>query len=126
MKDKAALDDAKRRYLSAKAEIDRLRKKIATDACPLKPGDKVIVRDREQTYEGVIERIDAAPSIGDYLEPQVGAETPWVANGRRFRKSDGQPSKWGLSIPADAELIEGVWHLPERSIEKTLGLDPIT
>ncbi|MGN6821052.1 MAG: hypothetical protein ACTHJR_20550 [Sphingomonas sp.] len=122
MDDQEELDDAKRRYHSAVADIERLRNKIATEACPLKPGDRVVVKEGERIYEGLVDRIDAAPGIDDFIEPKLGAPTPWVASGRRLRKADGQPGKWGLSIPADAELKDGVWHIPERSIERTLGI----
>jgi hypothetical protein len=123
MDDNDALDDAKRRFLSAKADIDRLRQKIAEASCPLKIGDRVAVRDGEHTYEGTVDHIGAAPGLEDLFMPEVGAPTPWSASGKRIRKGDGGQSKWGFAIPADAELINGIWHMPKRSIERTLGLE---
>jgi hypothetical protein len=122
MTDQEALDDAKRRYLAARADIDRLRRTIASAACPIAVGDRVTVTDGNQTYEGLVDDVGAAPSIEDYLNPTPGAATPWVASGRRIRKTDGQPSKWTFSIPSNAECKHGVWHLPERGIEAVLGL----
>ena len=122
MTDQEALDDAKRRYLEARDDIDRLRQKLAAAACPLQIGDRVTVKDGEKTYEGIVQRISAAPTIEDHLNPSPGAPTPWAASGRRIRKSDGELSKRGFTIPADAEVRGGVWHLPEGGIEATLGL----
>jgi hypothetical protein len=104
--DQQKLDEAIRRYLLAKAEIKRLRKKIAAANCPLNVGDRVTVTDGVRTYDGIVERIDPAPSIEDYLEPKPGAPTPWIANGYRL-KVDGTRSQRSLSIPADAQLVGG-------------------
>lgn len=123
MNDNEALDDAKRRFLSAKADIDELRQKIAESSCPLSIGDRVVVRDGDKTYDGIIDHIGAAPELDDLIEPKVGAPTPWAASGKRIRKADGEKSRWGFAIPADAEHVDGVWHIPKRSIERTLGLE---
>lgn len=100
MNDNEALDDAKRRFLSAKADIDGLRQKIAESSCPLSVGDRVVVRDGDKTYDGIIDHIGAAPELGDLIELKVGAPTPWAASGKRIRKADGAspspptPSTW--------------------------------
>ena len=81
------------------------------------------MKDGKKTYEGIIDHVGAAPELDDLIEPKLGAPTPWVASGKRVRKGDGKQSQWSFSIPADAELVDGIWHMPKHSIERTLGLE---
>lgn len=126
MTDEDRLDDAKRRFLGAQAEIATLRQQIAAAACPLSVGDQVTVVDRGKTYDGVVEDIHYALTAEELLDPAVGAPTLWAASGHRVNKSTGAVGKWSFAIVSDSATLEdGKWVLAERGIEAALGLAPL-
>lgn len=126
MTDEDRLDDAKRRFLAAQAEIATLRQQIAAAACPLSVGDQVTVVDRGKTYDGVVEDIHYALTAEELLDPAVGAPTLWAASGHRVNKTAGEVGKWSFAIVSDSAMLEdGKWVLAERGIEAALGLAPL-
>jgi hypothetical protein len=121
------LDAAKRRFLDAKDEIEKLRLEIALKECPLKLGDRISIIDNGKEYEGVVERIDGACDDTELLDPVVGATTGWAVSGNRIKKTDGGPSSWSFGFTSfNASFHAGKWIVEERSIEAALGLKPLT
>ena len=125
MSDQDDLDDAKRRFLLVKDEIDTLRLKIALAACPLQLGERVTVKNSEAVFDGVVDTISPSLVIADLIEPVVGAPTGWAASGKRINKTTGEVGKWSFSVSSGAELRDGVWHIPAGGLEATLGLAPM-
>ena|SRR5215471_19065976 len=118
------LDDAKRRYLEAKQEIEVLRSAIAAETCPLKIGETITVVDDGSEYKGVIEHIGPANSGQELLDPVVGAEPGWAAGGSRINKTTGQPGKWSFGINSfEAKLVAGNWVVKRQTqtLEDILG-----
>jgi hypothetical protein len=116
------LDDAKRRFLAAKSDMDRLRQQIAEDICPLSVGDKITVTDGSRTFEAEVEKIRPNIALMDHIEPELGVAPGWAVDCRRINKGTGLPGKWGCCVTDEAKLQDGAWHLPERGIEAMLGL----
>ena len=81
------LDDAKKRFLAAKDEIEELRLKIATALCPLKVGDHVSVIEQTRGYEGIVDRIDYCTEASEMLGPIVGSPTSWSVGGLKKSKN---------------------------------------
>lgn len=112
--DKEALDEAKRRYLAAEADIERLRTKIALAACPVKVGDRVTVDDGDKVYDGRVDYIGHYCGSDEILGPVIGAPTGWAAGGFRYNKGTGEVGKWSFAISSNDELKDGVWHFVPR------------
>ena len=127
MTDLEKLDDAKRRFIEAKREIEELRTKIAREKCPVNEGDIVQVSDDGREVSFVVELItyhlDMDVMTGELLGPVIGAETGWAASGPKIRKSDGQHSKHRYGINgADFIFENGRWVSRPKGIEETLGI----
>ncbi|HVZ18058.1 MAG TPA: hypothetical protein VG897_13130 [Terriglobales bacterium] len=91
--DKEKLDDAKRRFLQAEQEIHDIHNSIARAACPLKVDDTVTIVKNGKEYQGIVNYIGAALTSSELLTPIIGAETGWVASGRRIKKTTGELGK---------------------------------
>jgi hypothetical protein len=123
--DREKLDDAKRRFLEAKKEIDALREAIAASTCPLKIGDTITVVEDGKEYQGVIEHIHAANRWEELLDPVVGAEPGWAVGGARINKTTGKTGHWSFGINSfDARLVGGKWLVTKRTLNDYLGLSP--
>lgn len=121
--DKERLDDAKRRYLEAKQEIERLRIAIASATCPLKIGQTITVLADGNEYQGIIEHIHYANGREEMLDPVVGTETGWAASGSRIGKNSGKPLQWSFSISSfDAKLVGGKWVITRQSWDDFVNL----
>ncbi|MDQ0458271.1 hypothetical protein [Rhizobium paknamense] len=117
MDDLKQLDRARQAMLDAKAEIQRLREKIAKEKCPLRVGEHVtIVRDGTE-FQGIVDSIHPAVDRRELLDPVVGAPAGWAVSGPKIKK-DGEQSKltFGLSS-LDAELNDGKWIVTTPSID---------
>ena len=136
--DKEKLDDAKRRYLEAKQEIERLRIAIASATCPLKIGETITVLADGNEYQGTIEHIHYANGREEMLDPVVGTETGWAASGSRLGKNSGNPCT-GLSVstastrswleasglsPEEAGKISSISHRGSREATATIMYPP--
>lgn len=116
------LEDAKRRFLKAQADIRQLRDLIAADTCPLKLGDIIRVDDNGRHYEAVVEMIHGAPDKREIINPILGAGTFWVVNGHRLRKADRQLSRWSFGFREDDAIFrDGVWVVAERNLDAFFG-----
>lgn len=123
MTDEQDLDAAKRDLLRAERDIEQLRLKIATDACPLKVGDVVKVRDGDRTFHGQVERIHFALAADEMLRPVVGAHASWAASGRRFLKDTRELGKWTFAVDGlTSTLVGDEWVLGTGGIASALGL----
>ena len=121
--DKEKLDDAKRRYLEAKQEIERMRIAIASATCPLKIGETITMLADGNEYQGIIEHIHYANRREEMLDPVVGTETGWAASGSRLGKNSGKPLQWSFSINSfDAKLVGGKWVITRQSWEDFVNL----
>ena len=121
--DKEKLDDAKRRYLEAKQEIERLRIAIACATCPLKIGETITVLADGNEYQGIIEHIHYANGREEMLDPVVGTETGWAASGSRLGKKSGKRLQWSFSINSfAAKLVGGKWVITRQSWEDFVNL----
>ncbi len=89
MDDKRRLDDAKRRFLASKQEIQELRDRIAQAQRPLRVGQRITIRDNGREYDCVVGHVGSVLAKGETFDPVVGAGPVWVVSGRRVRKSDG-------------------------------------
>lgn len=127
MTDLEKLDDAKRRFIEAKSEIEELRIKIAREKCPVNEGDVVQVNDDGREFSFVVElvtyHLDRDAMTGELLGPVVGAETGWAASGPKIRKSDGEPGKHRYCINgAEFGLENDRWVSRPKGIEEVLGM----
>ena len=123
--DREKLDDAKRRFLEAKKEIETLREAIAASTCPLKIGDTITVVVDDNEYEGVIEYIHAANSWEELLDPVVGAEPGWAVGGWRIKKTTGEIGQRSFGINSfAAKLVGGKWLVTKHTLADHLGLSP--
>lgn len=122
MTDLELLDDARRRFIDAKNELEEIRNRIARNDCPLNIGERVTVVDGSSHYDGVVDHIGAILSPEEFVRPVIGMPVRWAASGRRIKKTTGQLGKWTFAIPSDADLINGIWHLRKKGLEATLGL----
>ena len=123
--DREKLDDAKRRFLEAKQEIEALRAAIAVTICPLKIGETVTIVAGGKEYQGVVEYINAANSPEELLDPVIGAEPGWAASGPRINKTTGKTGQWSFGINSfDARLVGGRWIVRERTMDDFLGIIP--
>lgn len=117
------LDDAKRRYLDAKKEVETLRLAIALRLCPLKVGDSIKVEEGGNEYEGIVESVHFALSDGEFFDPVVGATPGWTVSGHRIKKTDGTLSSWSFGFSNfNSSLNNGRWIITARDIKATLGL----
>lgn len=123
MNDLERLDEAKRRFLIAKKEIEELRKAIALASCPIKVGDRITVEEDGKEYSGVVEDIAPALANGEMFEPIVGAPTGWAVSGKKIKKTDGQISAWGFGFSSlDSTFKGGKWVVKNPTLEERLGL----
>jgi len=127
MTDLEKLDDAKRRFIEAKREIEELRTKIAHEKCPVNEGDIVQVSDDGREFSFVVElvtyHLDLDVMTGELLDPVVGAETGWAASGPKIRKSDGKPGKHRYGINgAEFSFENDRWVSRQKGIEEALGI----
>ena len=122
MTDAEMLDDAKRRFLEAKKDLEEIRSRMANQDCPLEVGDRVSIVDGSRRYDGVVDHIGAALSYEELVEPVLGLPVSWSASGRRIKKGTGELGSWTFAIQSDAEFRDGAWHLRKRGLEATLGL----
>ena len=123
---RAQLDDAKRRYLQAKEDMEELREKIALEICPVKIGETLTIVDGSKEYRGVVEGIGSLRAREELLQPVVGAETGWAAWGHRIKKTTDEKSKWTFGINNfDWHYENKRWVKTPRTLEDTLGLAPL-
>jgi hypothetical protein len=117
------LDDAKKRYLDAKNEIDTIRQHIANLLCPLKIGDKVQFSKNVETLTGIVEHIGYCSEPQELLEPAlIGVKDGWCASGKRIRKTTNVIGKWSFSINSfDYCLINNVWVGREKNLDDILN-----
>ncbi|MBL4761036.1 MAG: hypothetical protein JKY80_09395 [Mariprofundaceae bacterium] len=119
--DEEKLDDAKKRYLDAKEEIELLREKIALANCPLKIGDRITIIDGSKSNEGIIESVYAVTSRSEFMSPIVGATTGWGVDCGRINKTTGKVGKRRIGINSfDARQVDGNWEVIPRSLEDYL------
>ncbi|MBX9576111.1 MAG: hypothetical protein K2X07_10780 [Caulobacteraceae bacterium] len=125
-----SLDDRLERqkaiYISAKAEIEKLREDIAARDCPLSVGQRVTVVEGTKSFDLQIEYVHGAPAPEEFLGPVLGAKSGWTAGGHRFKATTGELSKsWSCSIVGHAFTFEdGAWRAPDRSLESFFNLPP--
>jgi hypothetical protein len=123
MNDYERLDDAKRRFLAAKKEIDELRQAIAVATCPIKIEDRISVEEDGKEYDGVVDDIGPALTNREIIEPIVGAPTGWVVSGKKIKKTDGEISTWGFGFSSFHSTFEGgKWVVKNPTLEESLGL----
>ncbi len=109
------LNDAKRRYLDAKEEIETLRLRIAIKMCPLKVGDRIKINDDGKEYEGIVEDVGFALADGEFLSPVVDAAPGWSVSGHQIKKTDGTFITWSFSFSNfNARLDDDRWGIAER------------
>jgi hypothetical protein len=121
--DREKLDDAKRRFLEAKREIEVLRAAIASETCPLKVGETITVVEDGKEIKGVIESIHAATSREELLDPVVGADPGWAAAGPRINKTTGKTGKRSFGIDSfEAKLVDGKWIVTKQTLDEILGI----
>jgi len=117
------LNDAKRRYLDAKQEIETLRLAIAMKLCPLKVGDRIKVEDDGKEYEGIVQRVDFAVTKTELLDPVVGATPGWAVSGHRIKKTDGALSDWSFGFSNfNSRLDNGRWVIAKPDLNAIFGL----
>ena len=126
MSDQDKLDDAKKRYLTAKQDIGNLRLKIAHATCPFTMGDIVSAMSGDRLVKFVVEHIWYATNSsidGELLSPVVGAPTGWTVSGPRIRKSDGEPGKHRFAVNSlDFHLDGDVWVQHKQTLSEILGI----
>lgn len=127
MTDLEKLDDAKRRFIEAKREIEELRVKIAHEECPVHKGDIVQVSDDGREFSFVVElvtyHLNMDAMTGELFDPVVGAETGWVASGPKIRKSDGKLGKHRYGINgAEFSFENDRWVSRPKGMEEALGI----
>ena len=117
MDDLQQLDRARQDMLEAKAEIQRLREKIAKDTCPLHVGEHVTIIKDGTEFQGVVDSIHPAVDRRELLDPFAGAPAGWAVSGLKIKK-DGEQSKHGFGLNSfEAELKDGKWIVTTRSID---------
>ena len=109
------LDEAKRRYLEAKVQIDNLRNDLAAEICVLRAGDVITVVDRRKEFQGKVQFIGSAISKLEREAPVIGAQTGRVATGIRMKQSTGTFGKWSFRIRSfETTFSEGKWIVTRR------------
>jgi hypothetical protein len=123
--DKDQLDDARRRFLEAQADIERLSTEIAQDLCPLHIGDMVTVLDGSREYKGTVGYVTHV-SQRAWEGPVVGKEVGWSVGGKRINKGNQAESKHSFHFTSfNATFQNGNWVLKAGGIEEALGLSPL-
>jgi hypothetical protein len=118
------LNDAKRRYLHAKHEIDTLRRVIALKICPIKVGDLVRVMDDGKEYEGIVEDIDSGLADSESLGPVPDVAPGWSVRGHRIKKTDGTLSNWSFGFSNfNARLENGLWIITKRDLAAIFNIE---
>lgn len=118
------LDDAKRKYLDAKQEIETLRLGIAKSLCPLKIGERIKIEKDGKEYEGIVEAIHYAVDNSEFLEPVVGAPVGWRVYGHRIKKTDGNLGKRSFDFSNfDAKYENNKWVVTTRNIFYLLDIE---
>ena len=119
----ASLQDALRRLAEARADIERLKRLIGMQTCPLKPGDLVSISDNGRSYQGTIEMVGGVFPMDDILQPSLNTRVLWTVRGHRLRKTDLRPSKWSFGFSEDGAVQRaGTWVLADRRMEAALRL----
>jgi hypothetical protein len=113
------LEEARRKFNTASADIGRIRDEIAVLKCPLKIGEIVPLTKDGKDLEGIVESIRAKP---DWAEAHEGAPVEWIASGKRINKTTGEPGEWGFDISSDGSTMErGRWRV--KTLNEILGIE---
>ena len=117
MDDLQQLDRARQAILDAKAELQRLREKIAKETCPLHVGEHVTIVMDGTEFQGVVDSIHPAVDRRELLDPVVGTPVGWAVSGPKIKK-DGEQSKHSFGLNSlHAELRDGKWIVTTPSTD---------
>lgn len=107
------LESEKRKFLSSKANIKKLRQKIAALKCPYRIGDIIQIKEEGVVYQVKVKYIDFAVRYREIWGPKPESETTWrVCGDKKFTR--GWKAGWRISTSGFSKLVNGI-HVNKKT-----------